>query len=232
VDEIISQAREAAEDFTAELPDFVVQQLTARYYSSTVPAKWRALDVVSAEVVSVNGKEEYRNISRNGKRTRQPIETTGSWSTGEFVTTLQDVLSPITAAEFVKRAENRIANRPAYVYDFRVQPTGSHWKIIAQDGSSETPAYKGTIWIDKESGRVLRIEQRTSAFSPNFQFDNAESTLDYDFVSIEGERYLLPVRSENLSCSRGSLSCTRNQINFRNYRKFEAQSEIKFGKLQ
>ncbi len=120
-DNVIDGARAAAESFTAEMPNFIVQQLTTRYFSLTVPAQWRAQDVVSAEVVSVNGSEEYRNVSINGKPTKEPVEKSGSWSTGEFVSTLQDILSPMTAAEFTKRGSDTIAGRSAVVYDYSVR---------------------------------------------------------------------------------------------------------------
>jgi hypothetical protein len=228
VDDTVAAARSNSESYTAEMPNFLVQQVTTRYYANSVPAQWKAVDMVEAEVACVDGSEDYRNIRVNGKPTRQPIEKTGAWSTGEFVTTLQDVLSPMTAAAFKKRGESTVANRAAVVYDYSVRQPRSHWRIVPPDGKWYAPAYTGAIWIDKETKRVLRIEQRTSAMPPDFPYSKAESTLDYDFVRIEGKQHLLPVRSENLSCHRGSFNCTRNDIEFRNYRKFTADSNVKF----
>jgi len=232
VDDVIGEARSAADTFTAQIPNFMVEQATTRYWSNSIPARWNAVDVVTAEVVSVNGQEDYRNIRLNGRPSSQPIEKTGAWSTGEFVSTLQDILSPYTAATFVRRADETVADRAVYVYDFSVKKPNSHWHIIAQDGRSETPAYTGSIWIEKEHYRVLHIEQRTGPLPPSFPYDKAESTLDYDWVRIEGRNYLLPVRSENLSCSRGTTTCTRNEIAFRNYRKFTADSNIIYNKVK
>jgi hypothetical protein len=66
---------------------------------------------------------------------------------------------------------------------------------------------------------------------PNdFPFDKVESILEYDFVRLDGAMHLLPVRSENLTCQRGTRNCTRNEINFRNYRKFTADSSVQFEK--
>ncbi len=232
VDSTIEAARAASATFSEQIPNFVVEQATTRYYSISVPAQWRAIDLVTAEVVCVNGAEEYRNVRLNGRPTNQPIEKTGAWSTGEFVTTLEDVLSPYTAARFTRRGQDTIAGRSAFVYDYTVDKPHSHWHIIGPDGSSDRPAYAGSIWIDKETRRVLRIEHRTSSLPPNFPIDKAESTLDYDFVRIEGRPYLLPVQSSNLSCQRGTVNCSRNDIVFRNYRKFTADSNITFDKFR
>jgi hypothetical protein len=186
--------------------------------------------VVTAEVRCVDGKEEYNNILLNGRPPRQPVEKTGAWSTGEFVTTLQGIFSPYTAAAFVRHGEDSIAGRAAYIYDFSVRQAGSHWVVVGPDGRHEAPPYTGRLWIDKERHRVLRMEQRSSVISSVLPYDKAESTLEYGFVSIDGKSYLLPLHSENLACMRGRADCTRNEIAFRNYRKFTADSNVTFGK--
>ncbi len=226
LDPVIEDARAAAQTFSATLPNYLVQQHTTRYFSNTRPAKWQAVDVVSADVVSQGGKEEYRNITINGKVSKKPIEETGAWSTGEFTQTLQDILSPATAAVFVKRSEQRIANRQALVYGYTVKQTNSHWSIHAPDKRTYRPAYKGSLWIDKETHRVMRIEQQTLTMPEDFPFDKTEATLDYDFVRIGTQSFLLPAHGENLICQRGTSQCSRNSIDFRNYRKFGAESNI------
>lgn len=229
-DDIIDAARDAADKLSDGLPNFIVQQNTTRYYSTTFPAQWRAQDVVTADVVSVNGKEDYRNIQVNGKPSNRPIEKTGAWSTGEFQTTLDDILSPYTAAAFRKSSDESVGGRPAFTYTFRVQQENSNWDIIAPDGSKASPAYNGTIWIDKATHNIMRIEEQTGPMPAGFVFDKAESSLEYAFVRIEGKDYPLPVHSEILTCQRGSSTCTKNEINFQNYRKFAADSTITFGK--
>jgi hypothetical protein len=225
-DEIIGDARDEAYAFSDSLPNFLVQQLTTRYTGSRARNNWRVLDVVTADVASVNGQEEYRNIKVNG-RAGDP-EKSGSWSTGEFQVTLDDILSPRTFAHFTLRGEERIANRTAWVFDLRVEQPNSHWEIVSQRGGSYFPAYRGAIWVDKETRRVLRIEQRAVDLPRNFAYDNCESTLVYGYVNIEGKSYLLPIESENIGCLTGTNDCNRNVIEFRNYRKFSADSNVSF----
>ena len=229
-DDVIADASAAAEAFTSEMPNFVVQQVTTRYFSTSIPARWVARDVVTADVRSVDGKEEYSNILVNGRPADRAIEKTGAWSTGEFVTTLQDLLSPYTGASFVRQGEDHLSGRAALVYNFSVAQSHSHWVIVGPDGRQEAPAYTGRVWIDKEHHRVLRIEQRSAAISSALPYDKVESTLEYGYMTIDGKSYLLPMASENLACFRGRADCTRNQIEFRNYRKFAADSTVTFGK--
>jgi hypothetical protein len=228
--EIIQDAREVAARFTADLPNFTAQQFTTRYFSVTWPAHWQKLDEVTADIAHVDGKEEYRNIKVNGMPVNQPPERSGAWSTGEFSTTMEDVLSLATNARFKRRGDDRLSGRPALVFDLAVAQPNSHWSIVAPDGRALYPAYEGAIWIDKETRRVLRIEMRTVDLPQDFPFLKAESTLTYGFVKIDNKPYLLPAGSEALGCARGSGSCTRNTIEFKDYKKFTAESSITFGK--
>jgi len=229
-DDIIAEARDAADRLTDGLPNFLVQQNTTRYFSRAIPPQWQVLDVVTAEVASVNGKEDYRNIMVNGKPSNRPIEKTGAWSTGEFQTTLDSLLSPYTAAAFRKTRDDTIGGHSTYTYDFRVQQENSNWDIHAPDGTKATPSYNGTVWIDKATFNVLRIEEQTGPLPTSFPFDKAESVVEYGFMSIDGKSYPLPVHSEILTCQRGSSTCTKNEIRFQNYRKFGADSNITFDK--
>jgi hypothetical protein len=229
-DQVIADARDAAASFSAELPNFLVQQVTTRYQSSSGQRNWKALDVVTADVAVVDGKEDYRNILVNGHAPTGPVEKTGSWSTGEFAVTLEDILSPLTAAVFVRRRDDSVAGRDAMVYNLSVLQENSHWTIVSADGTQYKPAYSGSIWIDKETRRVLRIEQRSLHLPGGFTYDRAESAVEYGFVRIEGKSYLLPVTSVNSACLAGTSNCVRNEISFRNYRKFAVESDIKFDK--
>jgi hypothetical protein len=227
LDPVIADARDAAGSFTSQLPNFLVQQITTRFSGSRYVDNWRAIDIVTADVSSVDGKEDYKNIRVNGNPTTRP-EDSGSWSTGEFQITLEDILSPMTAATFKRIGDDRIAGRSTHVYSLSVEQSRSHWVLVAQSGRKYNPAYKGTIWIDKESGRTLRIEQQAINMPRDFAYDKTESALEYGFVSIEGHKYLLPIQSVNMACMSGSSNCSRNVLEFKNYRKFSADTSITF----
>jgi hypothetical protein len=226
--QVLLDAREAADSFAADLPNFLAEQVTTRARSVVLPPHWETIDVVTAEVAYSNGREEYRNIRINGQPTTQPIEKTGTWTTGEFISTLQDVLSPSTDAAYTRRGEEKVGNRAAFVYGFSVDQQNSHWILNSDDGRTCSPAYTGRLWIDKDSRRVLRIEQKADAIPAGFPYDRAESVIEYGFVRIDAGVYLLPVKSDNSGCRRGSNACLQNSIEFRNYRRFAAESSIKF----
>ncbi len=226
-DPIIGKARGASESYTETLPNYIAQQMTTRYISTTPKPSWQAQDIVSAEVIYESGKERYRNVAVNNKPTKKSIEEVGgSWSTGEFASVLIDLFSRNTAAVFHSRGSDTINNRATSMFNFFVNQENSHWTIHG-GSQSYRPAYKGSVWIDKETGRVLRIEMQTRNMPQDFPFDKVEMATDYDFVRLGTmQQYLLPVHSENLSCQRGSSNCSRNTIDFRNYKKFGSDSTI------
>jgi hypothetical protein len=100
--------------------------------------------------------------------------------------------------------------------------------MVSPDGRRYNPPFEGSVWIDQESRRVLRIEQRTTSMPNDFPSSKAELTLDFAFVKIDQKSYLMPAAAESLGCMRGSGACTRNVIEFKNYRKFTADSAIKY----
>ncbi len=227
-DPVILKAREAAEGFFDKLPNYVCKEYMARYASDTRPVNWSPIDVVSTEVVYENGKERYRNVEINGKAANKKLEEIGgSWSTGEFASVLADLFSPATAAQFQFDRDSTASGIATRVYDFRVDQPNSHWHIMTPS-QTYNPAYKGSVWIDPKTGRVLRIEIQARALPEEFPLNAIESAVDYDYVRIGTGQFLLPAHAEGLSCERGSRYCSRNAIDFRNYHKFEGESSITF----
>ena len=229
-DMTIDKARAAAYEFSETLPNYVVKQFTTRYQTGTAKGaqtNWQAIDTVSADVVSEGGKESYKNILVNGKPPKEAVEKTGSWSTGEFSSVLLDIFSPATDADFHNRRSSTIANRSSFRYDFSVEQPNSHWHVYSA-ADSYNPEYGGAIWIDKETYRVLRIELSAKNMPRAFPLDTVESAVDYDFVVLGDNKFLLPVHSETLSCERGTRICSRNVIDFRNYKKYGADTSITF----
>jgi hypothetical protein len=227
---LIRRAADAAMEFTETLPSYVCTEVVTRTQSESTPANFQPIDVVSMEVLYTDGREDYRNIQINGKKTVKKIEETGgAWSTGEFGTVLIDLFSPATNATFHYRRDSRAGGIMAKMYDFEVAREGSHWSIHA---SSQTynPAYVGSVWIDPATSRVLRIEMEAKGFPGEFPLDHVESATDYQYIRLgDTKQYLLPVHAETLSCQRGTAYCSRNVIDFRNYHKYTGESSITFG---
>jgi hypothetical protein len=223
----LEKARNVSGDFLNSLPNYVCQEFATRYISGHHD-QWTAQDIVSADLVYDDHKESYKNLAINGKPIKGSPEQTGAWSTGELGTILADLFSPATAADFHYVHDASIVHQAASVYDFEVDRPHSHWKV-SLPAEFIYPAYQGSLWIDKKNARALRIEMQAKDIPEQFSLDTVESAVDYDYVSLGTEKYLLPVHAETLSCVRSSSVCEKNVIEFRNYHKFTGESVIKFG---
>jgi hypothetical protein len=111
------------------------------------------------------------------------------------------------------------------LYEFRVDEATSHWRITV-NGRSISPAYRGRVWLETETGRVYRIEMEALDIPPNFPMHSSETMVEYGWVEIAGKRHLLPLESANLFCSRSSTLCRKNELEFTDYRKFSASSSV------
>lgn len=224
-DPLIAKAREMVFDFIDTLPSFVCDQVTRRYSSHKIQTNWKYKDRLEVELIYSAGKEDYRNVRHNGKPLKKGSpEDSGQWSTGEFGSLLGALFHPQSNARFKFRSDSKAAGMDAKVYDYTVPKAESHWEI--RMGSSVKPSYSGAVWIDPASGRVLRIEMGTKSLPAGYPVDKVETIVDYDWVTIGGTKYLMPVKSDNLSCQTGTFDCNKNEIEFKNYRKFSVESNV------
>jgi hypothetical protein len=155
------------------------------------------------------------------------LELGGSTSTGEFASTLRSLFSEASRAQFKLFQSTTVAGSPATIYDFKVAQPNSDW-FISVGGQSLRPAYSGSVWIDKATAQVRRIEMQADNIPADFPLDSMEWAVDYDQVSLGTAKFLLPVHAENLGCQRGSSICTKNSIDFRDYHKYSGESTITF----
>ncbi len=209
-----------------DLPNFVAEHATTRAHSAVDPPDWRVLDVVTAEVTYVNGRETFSNVRVNGQAASRSPEESGAWSTSNFATPLDEIFDPSCDAQFVKLRDGRAANRPAYVYSYSVAEAHSSWILATPSGGKHRTGHRGQIWIDQESRRVLRIEQIAMNLPPGSGITRTENRVEYGFVGLESGSYLLPVESEYIGCI--SNQCSRNTTTYRNYKKYGADSKITY----
>lgn len=227
-DPIIAKAKEAASQYFSSLPDFFCRQVTTRYESDNPKQGWDAKDTVTADLAYENGTDSYKNVKVGSRTVKSMEDAGGNWSTGEFSVILDNLFNPGAAASFRKSGPDTINGRRADVFKFEVKRENSNWRV-AVASQLYYPAYRGTVWIDKETSRVLRIEMESRGVPLAFPLAKVETAVDYDFVRLSTpDTFLLPTVAEVLACDQGSSRCTRNKIEFRNYRKFGAESDITF----
>ena len=226
--DLIGRTREWSEAFAQGLPNFVCEQLTTRYQENSRSEGFQPVDVVTAKVIYEDGKEDYRQITVGGKRTNKSMmEVGGTTSTGEFASTLRSLFSGYVEAEFKFQESSSVGKTAVAIYNLKVLLPHSDWQI--QIGSQRLmPAYSGSVWVDKTTAEVRRIEIQAENLPKNFPGDTEAMTVDYEPVSLGTVKFLLPVHSENLNCYRGTSICSKNTIDFRDYHKYSGESTVEF----
>jgi hypothetical protein len=226
--DLIARTREWSEAFSQGLPNFVCEQVTTRYQENSRSEGFQPQDVLSAKVVYEDGKEEYQQITVGGKRTNKSMmELGGTTSTGEFASTLRNLFSGYVDAQFKFQESSTTGRTPVAIYDLKVLLPHSDWEIQI-GGQRLRPAYSGSVWVDKTTAEVRRIEIQADNIPKNFPGDTEAMTVDYEPVSLGTSKFLLPVHSENLGCYRGTSICTKNTIDFRDYHKYSGESTVEF----
>jgi hypothetical protein len=228
-DAAIASAREAAFSFIDDLPNFAAKQNTTRYIQENSRAQWRALDIVTADLVYKDGAEDYTNIKLNNKPTSKPLEEIdGLHSTGEFGSILANLFDPESGTDFARPSQVIEKGHKAWKYRFETPRERSDFRI-STPSQLYYAGYSGSVWIDMETSRVLRFEMQAANLPKAFPFDTVEMTIDYDFIRLEGaQQFLLPTESQALNCIRGTSVCMKNTTSFRNYVKFTSDSSIIF----
>jgi hypothetical protein len=225
---IIEEARAYALSYSKRLPDFICLQLTRRYVDPTgLEMDWMKYDEIKARLSYFEQKEDYKVISVNEQITERPYESLGgATSTGEFGTMLDQLFAPETGAEFSWQRHSVLNGRKVYVFRFRVPRERSKWHISYQRVQEVIAGYTGLVYIDKDTGMVLRLAMVTDGLPREFPIHEARTSLDYGFAQIADREYLLPRRA-TVRMREGKL-LTRNEVEFRLYRKFTAEASITF----
>ena len=88
--------------------------------------------------------------------------------------------------------------------------------------------YQGKIYIDRDSGRVLRyVAEEPIGLPKRHRVKSGRMLFDYDFREIGDEVALLPVKS--LAYTRYRGRSTLAESTFDRYREFQAETKLDFG---
>jgi len=227
---IIDQAREYVANYTMSLPNFICLQVTRRDVDrGGTGSSWYHLDTITAKL-SYNGhQEDYDVIMKND----QPVTNVkmeqlgGTVSAGEFGTMMAEIFDPQSQAQFSWDHWATLRGRRTYVFAYDIAQEYSRYHIKETETNQEiVPAYRGLVYIDRDTNMVTKITLNPYNIPATFPIHEAHESLDYDFQNIGGMPYMLPLKA--VLTSKLERFSTKNDIEFRLYRKFETGSTIKF----
>jgi hypothetical protein len=172
------------------------------------------------QTYSVNGQVvDYKNMDQLGKRG-------GAVSSGEFGSLMREIFEPRSQAEFNWDHWGTIRGKLMAVYNYFIDSGHSQYSISYEDTQRIITAYKGLIYADQNTGAISRITFTAVDIPSSFPVRSAVEILDYDDVDINGQPYICPLKAD-VRLTAGNQK-TKNEIEFRNYRKYGTESKITY----
>lgn len=221
------------------MPDFIVKQLIKRTAAYGNTNNWIPLDNLSIAVsYRANVGEEYKVLAVNGVPLGQEVKESrdyskyvgpGASSSGvEYISALADIFKPDSRTTFKPVDTDLLQTRRTIVYEYEVKLPHSRLTLTANKTSSANVGSRGRMWIDRETNRVVRFEQIAIEIPSDFPITAASTLIDYDWVTIGENKYVLPIRSEVLitGINKTQVVQSRNEIRFRGYQKFGAELKV------
>jgi len=225
----LAENTENALTYTKSLPNFLCTQVTRRYVDATGKESWIQQDVIQEHLSYVDGHEDYKVVMVNDKPAinMSHLKLGGATSSGEFGSMLAEIFQPETQTEFHWEKWAKLRGRVMYVFNFRVEQSRSKYSILHEESRREiVSGYHGLIYADRDTGMIMRIMMQCDTIPADFPIQQVAEDLNYDFVDISGRQFVLPVRVELRS--REGRYQSKNDIEFRMYRKFTTESSIIF----
>ncbi len=205
------------------MPNFICDQETSRYWGDNhVPR-----DLITALVRYEDGNESYSGIKLNGQPAPSAItQSPGQWSSGEFGSNLRAVFHLHNHPVFEFSGENTLRGHPAWIFSYRiVKQNDPLWRLHG-NGQVLAPPYGGELWVDQETGGLLRFRQVATGIPSSFPTRSAELMTEYGTVAFaDGTSFLLPVEATVATRSREE-STRRNVLRFQNCHKFRATAQV------
>ncbi len=225
---VIGDMTEYALNYAKRLPDFLCTQVTRRYADPRFRDSWINVDTVIAKVSYTDGHENYEvKLINNTMVENKSMESlSGAVSTGEFGSVMEKIFEPRTGAEFHFERWGKLRGKLMYVFNYAVEQSRSDYSIEFDRKMRIIAAYKGLIYVDKEQHRIQRVTTEAIDLPASFPVRSVSSIVDYDTAVIGTTAFMLPMRAEVKM--RDTDVAIRNNIDFRSYRKFGAESEIKY----
>jgi hypothetical protein len=230
--QLLDEVRDYAVNYTQRLPDFICLEQTRRYVDTTGRDSWRLADIITARLSYFNQKEDYKLVSQNDKVVTDASYASvgGALSMGDFGTGMRDIFDPKSHASFAWERWTKLRDRRTHVFSYRIPLEFSQYTIEYGESKDDqrriTVGYHGSVFVDKELTTIVRITQEADNIPPTFPIQEAKETLDYDFTKIGDSVFFLPLMA-TVRMHAGRI-WDKNEKEFRLYRKFSADSLIKF----
>ncbi len=234
---ILDDVRQYALGYSQNLPDFICTEVTRRLAAAAPgtrgggPASdsphWQSLDTLTVRLSYFDQHEDYKLILHNSAPvTNQDLHSVGgSQSFGDFGSMLKEIFEPRSEARFAWDHWGTLRGQRVMEFSYKISQSLSQYQLVV-DKRSIVSAYHGIVAVDPQTHVVLRVSVVADNIPADFPLRSAEDILDYDYQEISGHKFLLPLKATVTGNLGDYLS--RNDKEFRIYRKYSADAVIKY----
>jgi hypothetical protein len=227
--QVLADATEHALNHEKNLPNFICTQTTRRFEDFNGKNGWRPIDIIVERLTYFEHREDYKVIELNGRSANVPHEQLGgASSSGEFGSVMKSIFTAETETEFHWQSWFNLRGRQTHVYAYRVLASKSNYHLKVPEKRLDLVAgYHGLIFVDEHRHFVHRITAHPDGIPTSFPIQDVSLALDYEYTRIGDADFLLPLQFE-LRSREGNL-LVKNDVDYDNYRKFTADSNVTFG---
>ncbi len=230
---LLERVTEYARNYINQLPNFLCTQVTRRYYDQAGLEFWQLADTITERLSYTDHRENYQVVLVNNRAVTEVSheQLGGTTSSGEFGTLIRDLFEPSVRAEFGWERWAKLRGRLQHVFAYRVIQPRSKFSISWSGSPNSKPltiiaGYRGLVYADVDTGLITRMTLQAEDIPVDYPIQKVEQVLDYEFTKIGEAEYLLPLKS--VVKSRSGKLLTKNELEFRAYRKFGTESVITF----
>lgn len=233
--QIIDAMRQYALTYNQGLPNYICVRVDRRYVDPYGGDHYRSLGTVLAKV-SYNEGQERNDVYSVGNRLVDAKlggigVPGGARSSGEFAEMMRDLFEPKSQTEFAWDHWAKLRGRVMAVFNYFIDSGHSSISISYGEGRADDQriftAYKGLVYADANTGEIDRITFNAVNIPSSFPVRSASDVIDYDLVNIGDQQAILPLRAL-LHMTTLHDGSSRNEIEFRNYRKFGTEINIRY----
>ncbi len=233
---ILDAAREYALNYTNELPNFLCLESVKRSIDRNLRDEpgnesWQGSDSFIARLSYNEQHEDYKVVMQGSKSVNDlDIEKMGgATSQGEFGSMMREIFEPASEARFDWDHWGTLRGQRVYVFSYDIDQPHSKWDIKWENDEPVIFAVRGKVYIDEKTYKIVRITLSPYDMPSSYPVKASETVLDYANQKIGDSEFLLPAKV--VWISRTIRYINKNDVDFRLYKKFGADTTIKFEEM-
>ena len=227
---LVEDARSRAVNYMDSLPNFMCVEVTNRSMDTSGAGNWKHRDTI-AELLRYRDKAEtHTMLEINGQASSSDRDAllkqkNSTLSGGELGGVLKAVFAPSAKAEFHWKETDALGSGTVQVFDYKVAKANSMFSVVGSNDQQIMVGFRGQVFVDTSTHSVRRVSLQAEDIPKGFPTEATVIGVDYDYVSINGQDFLMPVSAE-LRVRQSHRRAVLNTIEFRDYKKYGSAMKI------